>query len=187
MRIRATLLFVASFLVCCGAQAHAGQYPPGVPSYITHDDSCLTTLTDTLSIVRVQTNPCKPGTACAGFGTGGSVGCDSVYGVKGIVIAIKNNGISRTFYMQARRTNLQYTGMDVFNGNGLTNPNIQIGDSVSVSGKTEEGFKKTSPSTIIDSGETQISGFDASNSTVSYADLPVNILSSGNSLPNFHT
>lgn len=178
MKLRVTPLIAALFLACCATQAHAAKYPPGPGG----------TCTDTLTNFDVQHSAtCRPGTACAGFGTGGAVGCDSVFGVKGIITGIKNNGTSRTFYMQSRRSDLQYTGMDVFNGNGLSNANVQIGDSVAVSGKTEEGFKKTLPGLVLESGETEISGFDASSATVSYVDLPVNILSSGNSLPALHT
>jgi len=181
MKLRATPLIAALFLAFCVTQAHAAKYPPG-------PDGPGGACDDTLDIYDVQnSSTCRPATSCAGFGTGGAVGCDSVFGVKGIITGIKNNGTSRTFYMQSRRANLEYTGMDVFNGNGLTNPLIQIGDSVSVSGKVEEGFKKTSPSTVLESGETEITGFDASNATATYADLPVNILSTGNSLPPFHT
>lgn len=181
MKLRATPLIAALFLACCCTRADAAKYPPG-------PDGPGGACEDTLEIYDVQnSSTCRPGTACAGFGTGGSVGCDSVFGVRGIVTGIKNNGTSRTFYMQSRRANLQYTGMDVFNGNGLSNPNLQIGDSVSVSGKVEEGFKKTLPSVVLESGETEISGFDANNATVTYADLPVNIHSTGNSLPAAHT
>lgn len=158
-------------------QANAAKFPPGL-------GGACPVITDStvVNIYNIQSTAlgaCKPGSACVFPST---VGCDSVYGVTGIVTGIKNNGTSRTFYMQSRRADLSYTGMDVFNGNGLFNTNIQIGDSVSVSGKVEEGFAKTG---VAESGETEITGFDGSTGTIN--DLPTNRLTTGNSLPAFHT
>ena len=171
MRGRVIPLFIIALLaVATHASATGTKYPPGPGG------SCP----DTVTIQQIQ----DPGAACrppaVGFGIA-NTDTSYVYGVKGVITGIKNNGTSRTFYMQSRRTNQAYTGMDVFNGNGLFNGNIQIGDSVSVTGKIEEGFTTTRTGTglIPESGETEISVINATTN------LPTMILSSGNSLPRF--
>ena len=169
MTRKATTSFLVTLLLTCFAlAAQAAKYPPG-------PDGPGGACDDTLDIANLNNGPCRPGTACTFPST---VGCDSVYGVKGIITGIKNNGTSRTFYMQSRRVDSQWTGLDVFNGNGLTNGSIQIGDSVSVSGRVEEAFLKTA---VPESGETELLGFDSNSNTL---DVVVNVLSAGNSLPS---
>lgn len=172
MTRNATIPFLLTLvLTCCALEAHAAKYPPG-------PDGPGGACDDTLDIANLNNGPCRPASGCV-FPS--AVGCDTVFGIKGIITGIKNNGTSRTFYMQSRRVNLEYTGLDVFNGNGLTNGSIQIGDSVSVSGKLEEAFFKTG---VTESGETEVSGFDGSSTSI---DVGVNVLSAANSLPDFKT
>jgi len=103
MRVRVIPLFLIALLaVATQASATGTKYPPGPGG----------TCPDTVTIQQIQdpSATCRP--PAVGFGIA-NTDTSYVYGVKGIITGIKNNGTSRTFYMQSRRTNQAYTGICV--------------------------------------------------------------------------
>jgi hypothetical protein len=122
MKFRATPLLAILLATIFAGSAQATIWPPG------SGGGCPT---DTIDIPQLQiVGACQP------------AHLDTVKSIKGIITAIKSSGTSRSFYMQARRSNqltVGQTGMNCFYGS----PNftdLQIGDSVAVYGRMDTTF-----------------------------------------------
>jgi len=150
MKFRATPLLAILLATVFVGSAQATVWPPG------SGGGCPT---DTLTIPQLQIpGACRP------------AHLDTVKSIKGIVTAIKSSGTSRSFYMQARRSNqltVGQTGMNCFYGS----PNftdLQIGDSVAVYGHVDTTFGVKAG--YAESFETEITR-NASDPTLVYYNL----------------